>query len=112
MVLKSIKKRDKSDKQRKFGKLKKTKESILINTNKLSVEEVANNIVYQAEKYVDQLNSLHFEKFDSFCTNVLSKNNQYGVFVGLDIYKYLPEVMNKIINKQKVYLLSDDDLMF
>ncbi len=35
-VLKSIKKRDKSDMQRKFGKLKKTKESILINTDKLS----------------------------------------------------------------------------
>ena len=84
------------------------KSDFTINTNKLSVEEVANNIVYQAEKYVDQLNSLHFEQFDSFCTNVLSKNNQYGVFVGLDIYKYLPEVMNKIINKQKVYLLSDD----
>ena len=84
------------------------KSDFTINTNKLSVEEVANNIVYQAEKYVDQLNSLHFEQFDSFCTNVLSKNNQYGVFVGLDIYKHLPEVMNKIINKQKVYLLSDD----
>ena len=84
------------------------KSDFTINTNKLSIEEVANNIVYQAEKYVDQLNSLHFEQFDSFCTNVLSKNNQYGVFVGLDIYKYLPEVMNKIINKQKVYLLSDD----
>lgn len=84
------------------------KSDFTINTNKLSVEEVANNIVYQAEKYVDQLNSLHFEQFDSFCTNVLSKNNQYGVFVGLNIYKYLPEVMNKIINKQKVYLLSDD----
>jgi len=84
------------------------KSDFTINTNKLSVEEVANNIVYQAEKYVDKLNSLHFEQFDSFCTNVLSKNNQYGVFVGLDIYKYLPEVMNKIINKQKIYLLSDD----
>jgi len=35
-VLKSIKKRDKSDKKRKFGKLKKTKESILINTSKLT----------------------------------------------------------------------------
>ena len=35
-VLKSIKKRDKSDKNRKYGPLKKTKDSILINTTKLS----------------------------------------------------------------------------
>ena len=35
-VLKSLKKRDKSDKQRKYGPLKKTKDSILINTSKLS----------------------------------------------------------------------------
>ena len=35
-VLKSIKNRDKSDKNRKFGPLKKTKDSILINTTKLS----------------------------------------------------------------------------
>ena len=35
-VLKSIKKRDKSDKNRKYGRLKKTKDSILINTTKLS----------------------------------------------------------------------------
>ena len=35
-VLKSIKKRDKSDKNRKFGKLKKSRDSILINTTKLS----------------------------------------------------------------------------
>ena len=35
-VLKSIKKRDKSDKERKFSPLKKTKDSILINTTKLS----------------------------------------------------------------------------
>ena len=35
-VLKSIKKRDESDIKRKFGKLKKTKESILINTSKLT----------------------------------------------------------------------------
>ena len=35
-MLKSIKKRDKSDKNRKFGPLKKTKDSILINTTKLS----------------------------------------------------------------------------
>ena len=35
-VFKSLKIRDKSDKQRKFGPLKKTKDSILINTTKLS----------------------------------------------------------------------------
>ena len=35
-VFKSLKIRDKSDKERKFGPLKKTKESILINTTKLS----------------------------------------------------------------------------
>ena len=35
-VLKSLKKRDKSDKNRKYGPLKKTKDSILINTTNLS----------------------------------------------------------------------------
>ena len=35
-VLKSLKIRDKLDKKRKFGPLKKTKDSILINTTKLS----------------------------------------------------------------------------
>ncbi len=35
-VLKSLKKRDKSDKERKYGALKKTKDSILINSTKLS----------------------------------------------------------------------------
>ena len=35
-VLKSLKKRDKSDKSRKYGPLKKTKDSTLINTSKLS----------------------------------------------------------------------------
>ena len=35
-VQKSLKKRDKSDKNRKYGPLKKTKDSILINTTKLS----------------------------------------------------------------------------
>ena len=35
-VLKSLKNRDKSDKERKYGPLKKTKDSILINTTKLS----------------------------------------------------------------------------
>ena len=36
-VLKSIKKRDKSDINRKISPLKKTKDSILINTNNLSI---------------------------------------------------------------------------
>ena len=35
-VLKSLKNRDKSDKKRQYGPLKKTKDSILINTTKLS----------------------------------------------------------------------------
>jgi cytidylate kinase len=35
-VLKSLTKRDKLDKKRKYGPLKKTKDSILINTTKLS----------------------------------------------------------------------------
>tara|TARA_B100001769_G_C21920545_1_gene496464 strand:- start:15 stop:671 length:657 start_codon:yes stop_codon:yes gene_type:complete len=35
-VFKSLKNRDKSDKNRKYGPLKKTKDSILINTSKLS----------------------------------------------------------------------------
>ena len=35
-VLKNLKNRDKSDRFRKFGALKKTKDSILINTSKLS----------------------------------------------------------------------------
>ncbi len=35
-VLKSLRNRDKSDKERKYGALKKTKDSILINTSKLS----------------------------------------------------------------------------
>ena len=35
-VLKSLRKRDKSDRERKYGPLKKTKDSILINTTKLS----------------------------------------------------------------------------
>ena len=35
-VLKSLRNRDKSDKERKYGPLKKTKDSILINTTKLS----------------------------------------------------------------------------
>ena len=36
IVLKSLKNRDKSDRKRKYGPLKKTKDSILINTTKLS----------------------------------------------------------------------------
>ena len=36
VVLKSLKNRDKSDRERKHGPLKKTKDSILINTTKLS----------------------------------------------------------------------------
>ena len=36
-VMKSIKKRDKNDKNRKISPLKKTKDSILINTNNLSI---------------------------------------------------------------------------
>ena len=35
-VLKTLKNRDKSDKERKYGPLKKTKDSVLINTSKLS----------------------------------------------------------------------------
>ena len=35
-VLKSLRNRDKSDQNRKYGPLKKTKDSILINTTKLS----------------------------------------------------------------------------
>ena len=35
-VLKTLRNRDKSDKKRKYGPLKKTKDSILINTSKLS----------------------------------------------------------------------------
>ena len=36
-VLKSLKKRDKSDTNRKISPLKKTKDSILLNTNNLSI---------------------------------------------------------------------------
>jgi len=36
-VIKSIKKRDKNDKNRKISPLKKTKDSILINTTNLSI---------------------------------------------------------------------------
>ena len=43
-VFKSLKIRDKSDKERKFGPLKKTKDSILINTTKLSKKACFNKI--------------------------------------------------------------------
>ena len=36
-VLSSLKKRDFSDKNRKYGKLKKTSDSVLLNTDKLSI---------------------------------------------------------------------------
>ncbi len=38
-VLKSLKKRDKSDRKRKYGPLKKTKDSILINNEKLGIKQ-------------------------------------------------------------------------
>ena len=38
-VLKSLKKRDKSDRSRKYGPLKKTKDSILINNEKLGIKQ-------------------------------------------------------------------------
>ncbi len=38
-VLKSLKKRDKSDRTRKYGPLKKTKDSILINNEKLGIKQ-------------------------------------------------------------------------
>ncbi len=37
-VLKSLKRRDKSDKQRKYGRLRKTSDSCLINTSRLSIK--------------------------------------------------------------------------
>ena len=43
-VFKSLKNRDKSDKNRKYGPLKKTKDSILINTTKLSKKACFNKI--------------------------------------------------------------------
>ncbi len=43
-VYKSLKNRDKSDKNRKYGPLKKTKDSILINTTKLSKKACFNKI--------------------------------------------------------------------
>ena len=49
-VLKSLRIRDKSDKERKYGPLKKTKESILINTTKLSKKACFNKIKAIMEK--------------------------------------------------------------
>ena len=43
-VIKSLKNRDKSDRERKHGPLKKTKDSILINTTKLSKKACFNKI--------------------------------------------------------------------
>ena len=43
-VLKSLRNRDKSDKERKYSPLKKTKDSILINTTKLSKKACFNKI--------------------------------------------------------------------
>ena len=43
-VLKSLRNRDKSDKNRQYGPLKKTKDSILINTTKLSKKACFNKI--------------------------------------------------------------------
>ena len=43
-VLKTLRNRDKSDKNRKYGPLKKTKDSILINTTKLSKKACFNKI--------------------------------------------------------------------
>ena len=49
-VLKSLRIRDKSDKEREYGPLKKTKESILINTTKLSKKACFNKIKAIMEK--------------------------------------------------------------
>ena len=49
-VLKSLRIRDKSDKERKYGPLKKTKDSILINTTKLSKKACFNKIKAIMEK--------------------------------------------------------------
>tara|TARA_Y100001936_G_scaffold118502_1_gene115981 strand:+ start:978 stop:2618 length:1641 start_codon:yes stop_codon:yes gene_type:complete len=80
----------------------------IINTNNKTVEEVANNIVYETEKYISDLISNSLSKIDSFCTTVKSKNDQYGVFVGLDIYQNLPQVISNLTNRDKFYLLADD----
>ena len=51
-VLKSLRIRDKSDKERKYGPLKKTKDSILINTTKLSKKACFNKIKSIMEKKI------------------------------------------------------------
>ena len=85
-----------------------SKAHFTINTNYMSVEEVSNNIVYAVEKYTDSLNINYLNQFDTFCTTVKSKNNLYGVFVGVDIYNILPEVMKNILLKDKIFLLADE----
>ncbi len=52
-VLKSLKFRDKSDKERKYGPLKKTKDSILINTTKLSSKACFNKIKSIMDKKIN-----------------------------------------------------------
>ncbi len=52
-VLKSLKNRDKSDKERKYGPLKKTKDSILINTTKLSKKACFNKIKAIMDKKIN-----------------------------------------------------------
>ena len=52
-VLKSLKNRDKSDRERKYGPLKKTKDSILINTTKLSKKACFNKIKAIMDKKIN-----------------------------------------------------------
>ena len=85
-----------------------SKAHLTINTNYMPVEEVSNNIVYAVEKYTDILNINYLKQFDTFCTTVKSKNDLYGVFVGVDIYNILPEVMKNILLKDKIFLLADE----
>ena len=52
-VLKSLRNRDKSDRERKYGPLKKTKDSILINTTKLSKKACFRKIKAIMDKKLD-----------------------------------------------------------
>ena len=52
-VLKSLRNRDKSDKKREYGPLKKTKDSILINTTKLSSKACFNKIKSIMDKKIN-----------------------------------------------------------
>ena len=52
-VLKSLRKRDKSDKDRKYGPLKKTKDSVLISTTKLSKKACFEKIKAIMDKKLD-----------------------------------------------------------